>query len=508
MTAGGNLLTDNQNVNGIEQTNYSISTRYARNWSMGETKVRLGFASFDDDQWEFEDEIDFEDAVIEGEMAFLDIQDQELSFEVQHEIEIAQDTEIEFGVFFRDKDRDTNISEGEYEVEDLLNLENYDQFFNQPHNYGFEYEDFEAPDGGISTIEEQRVDFFALIEGENGPFKWEAGVRYETTDVSVNDMTLDESYSNDYDFWLPSAHIRWDVTEADRITASVARTVRRPNFDFISPAYLDGEYGDNDFFGNTNLQPETAYGFDLGYEHRIGRTGVFGVNIFYRDVSDLIEVQNTGAYAEEFCDDFEDDIGLTCDAVTSGDAAAVAAFDQYLDDEADNIAYVYTAENTGDGEVYGIEFDLSTPLDFIGMDNTGVFANLSLLDSSVTDHIGDRQFNNQSDYVYNVGFIQDLPDMNMAFGATYRQQGDAIERLLAEEVTVSYGADLEIFVERSWGDNFTLRFVGSNLLDSSKDEVFNKFDTNADQINRDFDEYELETEYAGPVFQLMGRWAF
>jgi len=35
-----------------------------------------------------------------------------------------------------------------------------------------------------------------------------------------------------------------------------------------------------------------------------------------------------------------------------------------------------------------------------------------------------------------------------------------------------------------------------------------KFDNLADQIDRNFDEYELESEKAGPVFQIMARYAF
>ena len=58
------------------------------------------------------------------------------------------------------------------------------------------------------------------------------------------------------------------------------------------------------------------------------------------------------------------------------------------------------------------------------------------------------------------------------------------------------------------GDSFTIRAVGSNLLDSAKAETFNKFTTIADQIDRDFDEYELESERAGPVFQVVARYAF
>ena len=158
--------------------------------------------------------------------------------------------------------------------------------------------------------------------------------------------------------------------------------------------------------------------------------------------------------------------------------------------------------------MYGIEVDVSTPLSFIGLENTGVFLNASWLDSDIDDVFGSRRFNDQSDYVLNFGFIHDLPVLGAAFGATYRKQGDAFGRVVGEEITTSYGADLEVFVEKRLGESFTLRLVGSNLLNGSKDETFNKFNTLDDQINRSFDEYELESEDAGRVIQLIGRYAF
>jgi len=227
---------------------------------------------------------------------------------------------------------------------------------------------------------------------------------------------------------------------------------------------------------------------------------VFGVNVFYRDVKDLIEVTNTGAPPDDYCGNFEDDEGFTCDQALAGDPAALAVYDPN--------SFVLTPENVGEGQIYGIEFDLSTSLIAFGMENTGVFANLSLLDSKIDDFIGERRFNSQSEYVYNFGFIQELTVYAAAFGVTYRKQGDAYERINSEEVTTSYGADLEIFVEKSIGDSFTIRAVGSNLLNASKDEIFNKFDNEIDQMDRDFDEYELESEEAGPVFQIMARYAF
>jgi outer membrane receptor protein involved in Fe transport len=200
---------------------------------------------------------------------------------------------------------------------------------------------------------------------------------------------------------------------------------------------------------------------------------VFGVNLFYRNVSDLIEVANTGVEGSEGPGTF-----------------------------------VLQPQNTGDGSVYGIEFDLSMPLTFAGLPNTGAFANVSWLDSDIDDEFGARRFNDQSEYVYNFGFIHDLVELDAAFGATYRKQGDAYGRIVGEEITTSYGADLEVFIEKRFGERFTLRAVGSNLLNASKDEEFNKFTTIQDQIDRSFDEYELESEEAGPVFQIMARYAF
>jgi hypothetical protein len=142
------------------------------------------------------------------------------------------------------------------------------------------------------------------------------------------------------------------------------------------------------------------------------------------------------------------------------------------------------------------------------MDNTGVFVNYSWVNSSVDDFMGERRFNDQARYVYNIGFIQDLPAWGMSFGASYRKQGDANSRVLGEEGLVRYGAELDAFIEKRFGDSFSMRLSANNLLDASKDEFFDKFSTQADQTTRDYDEYELETEQAGPSYQMVARWAF
>ncbi len=459
-----NILSINDNDVDIRTDNLALRARYERDMLGGETRIKLGYAAFDDEQEEFENEAEYlrdglpfpEEDRYTAELEFRDLQDEDMSFAVEHSRSIGDDVELEFGVQTVSKDRDSTTV-----IADRVRFNIPNAPAPRPAQPPFVF------DTNSYVIEETRIDPYVMVSGESGALKWEAGLRYETTDTTIAGV------DNDFAVLLPSASLRYRLSDSDRLTLSVARTVRRPDFDDLAPVTLEEERGDNDFRGNPLLEPETAWGVDLGFERRLGRRGVIGVNAFYRDVTDLIEDVNTG-----------------------------------LEGSGGPGTFIESIDNVGDGQVYGVEFDLSTPLDFIGMETTGVFLNASWLDSQVEDVFGERRFNNQSDYVVNFGFTHDIPSWGAAFGASYRKQGDAFERVWAEEVVTSYGADLEIFIEKQIFSNTVIRLTGSNLLDSSKDEVFDKFDDQADQIARDYDEYELETESAGPVFQLVMRVAF
>jgi len=470
------LLTLNDNNVDIVTDNWTLGAKYDREMLGGRFKARVGYAAFEDTQDEVEEETEYlrdtrpfpEDDRFTGDLTFLRLKDTEFTAQLAQEFDLAVG-ELEVGVQYVDKDRDTEITADR----NRITIPNPPAA--RPTIPGA-YGPFLPVAGGVSTIEERRVDPYVMLSGKADRLSWEAGLRYETTETTIVDETAgaaDRVRESDEAVLLPSAHLRWTLSDRDRLSVSVARTVRRPSFNQLSPALLEAELGDNDFIGNPELESETAWGLDVGLERRIGRRGVAGVNLFYRSVENLVEVANTGEEGSE------------------GDGT-----------------FVFTPQNTGDGKVWGIEFDLSTPLTALGMPNTGVFLNYSWLDSEITDAFGERRFNDQSDYVLNVGFIQDLPEWKAAFGATYRKQGDAFGRVVGEEVETSYGADLELFVEKRFGDRFVLRLTGSNLLNASKDEVFHKFTTLEDQVDRSYDEYELESEEAGPVFQLVGRVTF
>lgn len=471
VVSNAKLSTINDNDVDIQQDSYALNGKYKFPMAGGETTIKLGYAAFQADEYEFEYETEYlRDSTpfpdgdrFTGDRAKTRITDDEVSAKLEHKRELAAGTDLEFGVQYEGKRRDSRVSEVPRNR------------YNLPAATPPAYKPFAIT--SKARLEQTRIDPYVMLSGRSNGLKWEAGLRYETTDVTVQDFVINEKTDKDYGVLLPSASVRYNLTSADQIYASAARTVRRPSFQFLSPVTLEEELGDNDFRGDPTLEPEKAWGLDVGYERRMGRDGVFGVNLFYRDVKDLIEIYNTGA---------------------AGSA----------NDPPDDVTWIYSARNTGDGKVYGIEFDLSTPLSFIGLNNTGVFLNYSYLDSEVNDEFGKRRFNSQAESVFNVGFIQDIPTFGAAFGMTYRKQGEAYSRVVGEEVTTTYGADLEAFIEKRIGKNMVVRLTGSNLLDAKKKETFNKFTTIANQVDRSFDEYELEQEKAGPVFQLTARMAF
>jgi hypothetical protein len=125
----------------------------------------------------------------------------------------------------------------------------------------------------------------------------------------------------------------------------------------------------------------------------------------------------------------------------------------------------------------------------------------------LTDPLTDRKraFNDQPDYIFNVGFIHSLPEWNSAFGTSYQKRGDSTEFGFDEITDLSYDGNLEAFWETRFGKSTVLRFTASNLLDAEKLEEVQMFDPDLDG---DPDGSEVETERSGRLFLMTLRQAF
>ncbi len=360
-------------------------------------------------------------------------------------------------------------------------------------------EEFTRNDGRFH-YEERRLDAYARLKWEiNDAVTLETGLRAESTETEQdfsNELSeggvLDETIVGDADgsefMWNPSAHLQWKLTDNDQLRFSVARTVRRPGIDQLIPSYALESPGDEDVtIGNPDLAFESSWGLDLGYERRFGGRGVFGVNVFTRDISDLIGLVNTGLGVDE--------IGL---------------------DPEDFPGNLYTFRNIGDAKTHGIEFDLSTPLDFIGLEETGVFANYTRLWSDRDNPAGggEIEIDYQPKYVYNVGITQNIPSWDMSFGFSYQKQGESRFVTYGEIESQLYDGNLEFFVEKRLGDSWVLRLTGNNLLDAESLQAEAGFDGDngaeilANQAAYDVDAFEVEREESSPKWTLTLRAVF
>jgi outer membrane receptor protein involved in Fe transport len=437
----------------IDQRNYAVDARVSLPVGAGRTTLDLSFARFEDDIVSTAFEADPGDPLVAEEREINGSTDTERGVGLAHTFELARGG-IKIGVDYLDKDRDGNLR--------VFGIN------------GDVLEEDTAPNG-IYRIEERRLDPFVKYDARYGALAVEAGLRFETTDVDVRGEAGLASRS--YEVLTPSLHLKWSVTDSTRLYASFARTVRRPDFDLIAPYELEEEPADEDTLrGNPLLEPERAWGVDAGFERRLGTAGIVGVNLFFRDIDDVIELTATG-------------------------------------EPSGNGGLVFTPQNVSNGTVWGAELDASFPLTALGLENTGVFLNAAWLDSQIDDPVlgGKRRFQNQPDYIVNAGFIQTLPELGAAFGTTYRKQGTGNQVVLGETRLTSYGADLEVFAEKRFGNSWVARIAASNLLDSRKIETIRNFDGDSaveltgNMVSGLVDEYEREREQAGPVLQFVIR---
>lgn len=376
---------------------------------------------------------------------FLDIEDEEQRLSSSITTALSLTTEVKFGIDASLKTRHETLDESE--IEDGI----------------VEPEVFQTYDA-----EEERTDAFAMSEFALGDLATlELGIRAERTERVIENDTISEKSSSTH--INPSAHLNYDFGENTTFRASIARTVRRPSFVQLSPTieYDEPEDGDNKQ-GNPTLEDETSVGIDAGFEQTIMTTGIFGVNAFYREVSDVIEQVGAGV---------TDEGGI-----------------------------LFSYRNAGDGKVWGIEFDLSAPLG----ENTGLFANATFMDSEITDPFTgeERRFSGQADYVYNAGITQTLPTIDASVGFSYQKQGESGTVEIDRTRTLDYDANLEIFAEKRFGEDYVLRLTVNNALDAKKFEKFTYVggDTAEEMLANhqagNVGYYETEVEEAGVIYML------
>ena len=264
--------------------------------------------------------------------------------------------------------------------------------------------------------------------------------------------------------------------------------MRRPSFNQLNPTLLLDE--DESVLGNPTLDQETALGLDGGFDLRLNaEDAVLGVNAFYRRIENKIELNGVG-----------DEVN--------------AIFQAQIDDEIEATQYV---NNPNKGTIYGVEFDLSYPLEVIGAPDLHVFANYTYVHSEIRDANSnfpvDRRFSMQPDYIYNVGFDHLIRSWALTWGSSYQKRGAAEEWIdsgaaTKEVADVTFEGNLEVFLEKTFAERFVVRLAAQNLLDAKRKDVTRIYESVAQFNARTPVSSELDQEESDPWVILTFRSTF
>lgn len=118
------------------------------------------------------------------------------------------------------------------------------------------------------------------------------GVRWEGLQTATEGRTLDQVRSR-ASVPSPIANLLWKLpdSEKNQLRFSLSRTYKAPTARQLVPRRYTTNTGNSqinsDFRGNPALRPELAWGIDAGYEHYVGKAGMFSFSGYARKIADV-----------------------------------------------------------------------------------------------------------------------------------------------------------------------------------------------------------------------------
>jgi TonB-dependent receptor len=409
--------------------------------------------------------------------AVSDAQDEEFAyrFDITRTFALDRGTlDVQFGARqrFREKTYDATInfyendaltladflgasSYGLADIDPIPSQSSFRPYFNA--NFGdFEWGEIDSVfDSLVSdyAVEEDITAGYAMARYDRGRIRLVGGLRYERTeqDVSANLVELVEEggvyagagtlvaddddqvyvtptgFSRAYENWLPSANLRFEVSDDVVMRAGVYRSVLRPRPGQIAPRFLveQNDSGDREGeFGNPALEPYEAWNYDATVEWYFANNAALQGGVFYKTIDNFIV-------------DFAADGGA--------DDPFGGVFNGVAYDEA------LIPVNGEEATVWGFELGYAQALDFLPSVLGGLVlsANYTYTDAEGSVFGRTIPLPASSEHTYNVVLGYDRGPLDVRFAISYRdgyldELGDSadedrlVEEHLQYDVTVKY----------------------------------------------------------------------
>ena len=274
--------------------------------------------------------------------------------------------------------------------------------------------------GANTRVEERRADVLVSDTWSRGTFEVDMGVGAEASRIS---QSGDAERSRQFFYAKPRLGVTYSPDRRRQWRGRLAREVSQLDFsDFVSAT----NFADDDLdLGNPDLQPETKWIAELGWERRFGEVGVVRMTGYHHWISDV-----------------EDLLPITERFEAPG--------------------------NIGDGRRWGLDLSTTVPLTALSVDDARVDFTARWQDSRVTDPVtGDRrELSEDMEYEFTVDYRQDLEAQAIAWGWDARYEAERPRYKVNELDTSQRRLAVNAFVETHRWRGLRVRLEAEHLFHS------------------------------------------
>jgi len=289
--------------------------------------------------------------------------------------------------------------------------------------------------GANGVVEEIRWDTLTKDTWTMGQFELSYGIG---TEASTLTQTGDAELERSFFFLKPQAAATWAWQNRDQTRLELEREISQLNLEeFVSAT----EFLDNDIvLGNPNIKPDATWKLELGHDKRFGANAVVKLTLFHHWIEDTLDFL-------PITDTFE------------------------------------AIGNIGDGRRWGVMWESSVPLDWVGLRSAKLDLKARLQDSSVTDPVtgvdrvlsiktisgGPIFFNVENNYAWEMNFRQDFQASKLAWGWKMMDRAEQYQYKADELIIYDENTDIHAYIESSRWFGMKMQFGAENILNFHED---------------------------------------
>jgi iron complex outermembrane receptor protein len=310
-------------------------------------------------------------------------------------------------------------------------------------------------------VEEENAAGYVQANFKGGSWSGNLGLRYVRTDEHVVTYTDDTTpadpdailgsvytpqgfkgipVDNTYDDWLPSANLKWDISDELVARFAAGRSMTRADYsslggstNLIPPGNVGGTGSGSG--GNPDLEPIRSWNYDAGLEWYFADNSLLAATVFYMDLENYVTF--------------------------GSETKTYFTYGLLFPDGAD-VDYLLTVPVNAEGRVQGIELSYQQAI----TENFGIAANYTYADGEQTSGVtsGDDRLVGTSEDTYNLSAYYETARFNARVTYTFRSAYfSGLDRGTA--FTQDDTDNLAASISYIFSDNFSVTLDGQNLND-------------------------------------------